>query len=213
MDSEDRIVDSANSALLAMGMAPLPRERIRDIIGLGLREAVQTLFPDSTQSFCDRFVAHYRDRFLSTHGTPMPMFEGARSTLELLRERGYTLAVATGKSRRGLDRVLVDTGLAELFAATRCADETTSKPDPRMLTELMHELGAARHRTLMVGDSEYDLAMAQNAGVGAVGVGYGVHGCERLAQFGPLACLENITELPRWLDRSGRPANRGQEAT
>lgn len=199
MDSADRIVSSVNAALEDMRMAPLPDGQIRNIIGLGLREAVEALLPGRPESLYERFIDHYREHFLVADPTPMPLFEGVPETLEHLLSAGYLLAVATGKSRRGLDRVLRDSGLHAYFVATRCADETRSKPHPQMLLELMSETGAAPEETLMVGDSVYDLEMALNAGVARIGVGYGVHGCPRLLPFAPLTCLNRISDLVDWL--------------
>jgi phosphoglycolate phosphatase len=128
--------------------------------------------------------------------------------LERLAAEGYLLAVATGKSRVGLDRSLGETGLQDLFHATRCADETFSKPHPQMLLELMDELGVAAGRTLMVGDTVYDLQMALNARAYALAVCHGVHPPERLLDLGPLACLESLGEIPEWLaGRGGRNAS------
>jgi phosphoglycolate phosphatase len=200
MDSEERIVASASAAIAELGLPPRSREAIRNIIGLGLPEAMQALYPGLDARSYVRLIDRYRDHFLAEAGSPMPLFPGAAETLTELRAAGFTLAVATGKSRRGLDRALAETQLAGLFAATRCADETRSKPHPQMLLELMAELGRPAAATLMIGDSEYDLQMALEAGVAAVGVGYGVKGCERLLDYRPLACFDVIQELPGWLN-------------
>ena len=200
MDSEDRIVGSAKGAMTDLGLEPRSDEAIRDIIGLGLREAMQVLYPELHPETHTALVERYRVRFLAEGGIPMPLFPGAHETLTALRREGYLLAVATGKGRRGLDHVLAESGLAPLFAATRCADETRSKPHPQMLLELMATLGTGPDETLMIGDSEYDLQMALEAGVPSLGVSYGVKDCERLLDYRPLACLDAIEELPAWLD-------------
>ncbi len=199
MDSEDKIVASASAALSDLSLPPVPRDRIRNIIGLGLREAVETLLPGRSDSFYRQYIDRYRFHFLEADSTPMPLFEGVVESLNSLRDQGYLLAVATGKSRRGLDRVLDETGLGHLFEATRCADEAPSKPHPGMLEELMDELRVPPATTLMVGDTEYDLQMARNAGTAAVAVCYGVHERHRLLEFAPLACLDAIDELENWL--------------
>ncbi len=199
MDSEDRIVASASAALSDLSLAPLPRERISNIIGLGLREAVESLLPRRSDGFYRQYIDRYRYHFLEADMTPMPLFEGVAESLSQLRDQGYLLAVATGKSRRGLDRVLDETGLGQLFVATRCADEAPSKPHPGMLEELMQELRVCPEETLMVGDTEYDLQMAQNAGTPAIAVSYGVHERRRLLECAPLACLDAINELGDWL--------------
>ena len=199
MNSESRIVASVAAALSDLSLPALPHERIRNIIGLGLREAVEVLLPGRSDSFYGQYIDRYRYHFLEGDTTPMPLFDGVRETLHELRDRGWMLAVATGKSRRGLDRALDETGLGQLFAATRCADESPSKPHPGMLEELMDQLQVRPDDTLMVGDTEYDLQMALNAGTSAIAVCYGVHERERLLEFAPLACLNAISELKDWL--------------
>src|SRR5690606_33622174 len=118
-----------------------------------------------------------------------------------LEDRGHLLAVATGKSRAGLARVLENTGLQRRFLATRCADQCTPKPAPDMLLELVDELGVDRERTLMIGDTTHDLGMAANAGVSAVAVTYGAHPAEELRPFDPLAMVDSMAELHQWLCR------------
>lgn len=199
MDSEAQIVRCMQAAMGDMELPVLAPPRIRDIIGLGLKEAIDRLFPGQDDAFHARMVERYRHHWLgSERGSEL--FEGAERTLVELRERGYLLGVATGKGRQGLDKVLVETGLGALFDATRCSDETRSKPDPLMLQEIMTVLGVTPDRTLMIGDTEYDLVMARNAGVDAMAVGYGVHTPERLLEHGPLDCLERIDQLLPWLD-------------
>jgi phosphoglycolate phosphatase len=199
MDSEAKIVASARAAAHDLALPGLAPERVRNIIGLGLQEASEALFPGRDAGFHARFIECYRHHFLVADQTPMPLFEGAAETLAALSEDGYLLAVATGKARRGLNRVMEETGLEHLFGASRCADEAPSKPHPQMLREIMDELGVGGAETVMVGDTEYDLAMARNAGTHAIAVSYGVHACERLLQFAPLTCLDRISELTEWL--------------
>jgi phosphoglycolate phosphatase len=146
------------------------------------------------------YTEAYREFFFDPDA-PQDLFEGARDTLEHLLGEGYLLAVATGKSRRGLDRVLHELGMESWFHATRCADETSSKPDPRMLHEILSELGLSADRSVMVGDTEYDLAMAAQANMPSVGVSYGVHDKERLMQHQPLAFIDSISELPGILSK------------
>jgi phosphoglycolate phosphatase len=199
MDSEARIVSSVSAAIADLGLPTRSTQAIGDIIGLGLPEAMQALFPDLPAGDRGMLIDRYRHHFLEADPTPMPLFPGVRETLLTLSREGYLLAVATGKSRRGLDRALKESGLSSLFGASRCADETRSKPHPQMLVELMDALGAPGPQTLMIGDSEYDLQMAIAAGVASAGVGYGVKGCERLLDYEPLACFDTLLELPAWL--------------
>ena len=208
VDSEGRIVACMEAAFQDLDLTPLPRDQLRDVIGLGLAEAVARLLPRADESLRRRFVERYRHHYLARSGAPTPLFPGARRTLERLAADGYLLAVATGKSRRGLARSLEETGCAHLFAVTRCADECFSKPHPQMLQEIMTDLDTPPERTLMIGDTEYDLLMARNAGVPRIGVSYGVHGRERLLRHAPLVCLDRIEALPPWLE--GQDDSRGQ---
>jgi phosphoglycolate phosphatase len=208
MDSEARIVACIQGAFADLDLAPPSREDARDVIGLGLDEAIARLWPGSEPAGRSELVQRYRRRFLVTDSTPSALFPGARETLERLAERGHYLAVATGKSRAGLDKELDIAGLRPLFQATRCADETFSKPHPQMLLEIMDELGARAAETLMVGDTEYDMQMAANARVPALAVCHGVHPPERLMACDILACLESLGEIPDWIaarcvERSG----------
>ena len=199
MDSAARIVACMQAAVGDVG-EPLPSESaIRDIIGLGLQEAVQALLPGLSPSRCEQIVQRYRHHFLVENQTPSELFTGVRSVIEELASAGYLLAIATGKGRHGLDRVLEATGLRGFFHATRCADETRSKPHPEMLLQLMDELGGAPEETLMIGDTEYDMQMARNAGAWSLGVSYGVHPCGRLHKHWPLGCLDSPAQIPSWL--------------
>jgi phosphoglycolate phosphatase len=201
MDSEARIVGSMRAAGNDVGLAPLDDMTLRNVIGLGLKEAIETLYPgaglDAHRAFADR----YRHHFLAEDGIPSTFFSGAPELLRGLHRRGLLLGVATGKSRRGLNRVFAELNCGDLFHATRCADEAFSKPHPLMLLDIMEELGALPEETVMIGDTEYDLQMANNAGVGAIGVSYGVHERERLLGHRPLACVDSIRDLSAWLDR------------
>ena len=200
MDSEARIVACVRAAVEDLGLEDPGDDRIRDIIGLGLTEAVTTLFPGSDEARVQRIALRYRHHFLGANQTPSTLFAGAVPVLETLASREYLLAVATGKGRQGLDQALAETGLGRLFHATRCADETFSKPHPQMLHELMDELGADPGETLMIGDTEYDMQMAVNAGTERLAVSYGVHAPERLLKHRPLGCLDSIGELVSWLE-------------
>ncbi len=202
MDSQARIVDCLQAAFVEVGQPMPSREVAADIIGLGLDEAMARLWPTADVAQRQLVADHYRRHFLGGNTTPSALFPGALETLEWLRTAGYLLAVATGKSRRGLQLSLAETGLAGYFQATRCADESFSKPHPQMLLEIMDELGVAPTRTLMIGDTEYDLQMAANAGAGALAVCYGVHAPERLRALRPLACLNSLAAIPEWLLRS-----------
>lgn len=200
MDSEARIVACLRAAIDETGLPHLPDEALRNIIGLGLREALMTLYPEGTDQEHDALVLHYRNHFLDFNDTPSPLFEGADDLIRDLHAQGHFLAVATGKGRNGLDKVLEETALGQYFHYTRCADETHSKPHPQMLLDIMDWLGMDASDALMIGDTEFDLQMAQNAGVKSLGVSYGVHDKARLLACEPLACLDSVAEVSDWLN-------------
>lgn len=199
MDSQARIVNCMQGAMRDTGVEVLTPETIRGIIGLGMREVTVTLFPDADENFIVDFTAAYRRHFVELDETPSALFPGAAEVVQGLGERDYLLAVATGKSHRGLTKVLGETGIGSCFQATRCADQTHSKPHPQMLEELMDELGVEPARTLMIGDTSFDLQMARNARAGALAVSYGAHPVDDLLALEPLDHIDAITELPTWL--------------
>ena len=206
MDSTGQIIAAATLAIAQLGLPERPPEAIRDIIGLGLREAWQRLFPGHGPDGFMPFVEAYRDHFLAPAQQTARLFERAAEVVEALAGEGFLLAVATGKSRRGLDRELAATGLERFIRASRSADEGRSKPDPEMLLHLMKALNTPAEATLMVGDTEWDLEMARRAGVRAVAVSYGAHTAERLNRFAPLACIGAIEALPAVLAGNGLQA-------
>lgn len=199
MDSVARIVACTQAAARDLGLPVPPHEQAKQIIGLGLHDAMARLFGITDEGEVQAVAERYRFHFLGDEPTPETLFEGAESLLRGLDAQGYLLAIATGKSRRGLDHVLAKTELAELFVATRCADETHSKPNPQMLFDIMSETGMAAEKTLMIGDTEYDMLMAGNAGTDGLGVTYGVHGREHLLEHGALDCLDRLDLVAPWL--------------
>jgi len=201
MDSEAQIVSCLHAAIRDLSLDALDDDTVKNVIGLGLREAIDTLVPGRDAAFHERFVAQYRRHWFSSPASRL--FEGVTQMLELCRRQGLLLGIATGKSRRGLDRVLEETGLTGVFDASRCADEAPSKPHPQMLIDVMRELEVAPDQTIMVGDTEYDMQMAARAGTGKIAVTCGVHSAERLARHAPLASLRHIAEFPDWMRRAG----------
>ena len=199
MDSEARIVGCLRRAFRELEQPVPPPEEARDVIGLGLDQAMRRLHPSADVTLRGELSRRYRYLFLRADPSASPLFEGARETVAELHRRELLLAVATGKSRVGLEQALDDSGLRGYFHAQRCAEQTQSKPHPQMLLEILDELGVRAEDALMVGDTEYDMQMARNAGVPAVAVSYGVHEPERLLAHGPLACLDRISDLPDWL--------------
>ena len=199
MDSAAKIVNCFQAALIDVGRSPLPESAIRHIIGLGLREALVELLPDADDAVRGAIADRYREHFLHLDGTDMVLFPDVVEGLERLGAVGFRLAIATGKARRGLERVLTATNLRHLFCASRCADEAYSKPHPRMLEDILSHTGVTPERALMIGDTTYDLQMAAAASVPSVAVSYGVHPRERLLEHQPLACLDSFHEVCQWL--------------
>lgn len=198
MDSTATIVSSIQGACRDLGLVEPSDEAARHIIGLGLNEAIAHLLPQLPEAEYPRLIERYRYYYLGKDHE-IPLFAGADSIVRDLHAAGFLLGVATGKSRRGLDRVLDQTSLRPYFHATRCADECFSKPHPEMLEQLMDELGMARDRTLMIGDTSHDLLMAKNAGVASLAVSYGAHARADLLTHAPLECVANIQEMEAWL--------------
>jgi phosphoglycolate phosphatase len=200
MDSQARILNCMRAAIREMGAATRSDEEILNIIGLGLAEAIQTLYPEQNRAFVNVIAESYREHFLELDQTPSALFDKVREVLQGLRESGYLLAVATGKARQGLEKGFETTQLQELFHSSRCADETTSKPHPHMLQEIITDLGMSPAETLMIGDTEYDMQMSNHAGTHALAVSYGVHALPRLMRHNPLGYIDAIAELPQWLE-------------
>lgn len=202
MDSAAHITACMRNAIAAVGAEPRTDAQIRHIIGLGLEEAVRALYPGQPASLIGAIVEEYRQEFLlRSQANASALFPGARETLYALADAGYQLAIATGKSRRGLDKVLAETGLQGLFPITRCADETHSKPHPRMLQEILVDYNAEPADALMIGDSVYDMQMARAIRMDALAVAYGVHSLELLLQHGPTGHVDRVTAIPSWLDK------------
>jgi phosphoglycolate phosphatase len=200
IDSTGRIVSSIRAAARDLDL-PLPTvEAARDIIGLGLPEAIRVLFPTSGDDIIEPLTQRYAHYYLGEDETPTALFPGVQHALESLHGKGYRLAVATGKSRRGLEHVFAETGLGWLFELSRCADETTSKPDPHMLHEILEQTGVDRSEALMIGDTEYDLEMGARAGIDTVAVSYGAHHIDRLKVLKPVREVHHFPELEHWLD-------------
>jgi phosphoglycolate phosphatase len=198
MDSAAAIVACIQAASADLGWPVPSRAAASHIIGLGLVEAVEALFPGRPPDDLPRLVERYRHHYLA-QDHELQLFPGADTLIADLHGRGHQLAVATGKARRGLDRAFAHTGLAPFFHASRTADETHSKPHPAMIEELLDELGIAPAQALMIGDTSHDLQMARNAGVDALAAGYGAHPAGHLAEFAPRALCASFDELAAWL--------------
>lgn len=198
LDSTGAIVEAVQAACRDLDQPEPSDEHARQVIGLGLAEALRHSVPRLQDDQFPQMVERYKYHYLS-RDHELRLFDGIRELLAQLHASGFLLAVATGKSRRGLDRSLAQSGLSVYFSASRCADECFSKPHPQMLDELMVEFAVPPERTLMVGDTTHDLQMAINAGVAGLAVDYGAHSATALDALNPLARLCSTAELARWL--------------
>ncbi|MDP3293292.1 MAG: HAD-IA family hydrolase [Nevskia sp.] len=197
-DSAGHIVSTTQKAILDLGLPPRENHQIAELIGLGLLDGMRRLYPEFDPNWVmAQLFAHRRESGLKIHSTPL--FDGAAEALAALRDQGFRLAVATGKPRAGLDGAFDEHDLRSLFEISRCADETADKPHPLMLEEILRETGVAADRALMIGDTEYDVAMAAAVGVPALGVACGVHAPGRLLAAGAMAVIKDARALPAWL--------------
>jgi phosphoglycolate phosphatase len=202
MDSTGTIVRCIQASARDLGL-PVPDQRAASyVIGLGLQDAMEAVLPGLNPKYYPRMVERYRYHYLS-QDQELVLFDGVPEMLADLAQQGYFLAVATGKSRVGLNRALDTTRLLSVFDATRCADETFSKPHPAMLHELTRELGQDLKRTVMVGDTTHDLQMAVNAGAGGIAVHYGAHTPQELQSLAPLYAADSVAQLHAWLSEHG----------
>ena len=167
----------------------------KDVIGLSIERAIEALYSDANADEVLDLVRRYESAYFSKKISRDDLFSGVYEMLEALKQKGFKLAVATGKTREGLDEALSATNTLDLFCLTRCADETQSKPHPQMLEEIMAHTQILRERTLMIGDSTHDLQMALNAGIASIGVTSGAHDSEQLKNYLPLHCFLQSTEL------------------
>lgn len=197
-DSTQLIVNAIRKASVEAGLDDPGQVAASSIIGLGLREALTALFGDVPPEKIQQIAAHYNVHY-NAGESEIPLFDGVFDAVQQLHEEGFKLAVATGKGRGGLNRALQYSRLGPFFGATRCVDECYSKPHPQMILELMHHLDAVPERTLMVGDTSFDLQMARNANVASLAVSYGAHPLENLLPHGPLAHFDQFTKMHQWL--------------
>jgi phosphoglycolate phosphatase len=201
IDSPATIAECMQAASRDLGLAVPQLERATHVIGLGLSDALKIVAPGLPGERYPEFIAAYRRHFLAREDR-MRVFAGMSGLLQRLSQT-RTLAIATGKSRRGLERSLEATGVRGLFAASRCADETTPKPYPAMLLELMQELSVESGSVLMIGDTSHDMEMARAAGVDGLAVTYGAHPERELRACGPRGCVASVEALDRWLGENG----------
>lgn len=200
-DSTGLIVAGMQRAIDALGLEPRADETIRGLIGIDFREALAELYPEHDPAELEAALMVLRRRAGGDGQQHAPLYPGVRPLLGRLHGLGYRLAVATGKSRAGLESALArHRGLGRRFLATRTADETAAKPDPRMLHELLAHSAVPPQRALMVGDTDYDMQMAEAAGVPGIAVVGGAHAAERLAASPAHEVLDSISDFAAWLD-------------
>ena len=206
VDSIERIVTSIQFASKSIINMDVSESQAKNVIGLGLSEAIQKLHPELDKhqhaTELNNIADAYRQHYLYKNTVPAPLFTGVDTLLNELLNDGYTLAISTGKSRAGLEQSIDEHQLATYFAVTKCAGENKSKPHPEMLHEILHELNFSAAQTLMIGDSEHDLKMASNASMKSIGVTQGVHDAKTLGKHNPLICLNDITELSSYLNHN-----------
>ena len=195
IDSIDWIVNCLQRAAEDCQLDIPGEQESKDIIGLSLVKATNQLFPGIDSGKQEQLFKSYSQYFFSKPISDQDFFEGVYDMLKKLKETEHQLAVATGKTRAGLQKALIATGVSDLFSTTRCADETASKPDPRMLLEIIDELDVEKNRVLMIGDSVHDIQMAENAGIASVAVSCGAHSSIILEKYNPLACFQQTTDL------------------
>jgi len=195
MDSIGRIVSSMQAAAHHYKLTIPTVMQVKGIIGLSFPKAFELLFPDASEEKIKDIFSQYRYQYLEEVTTPAPLFENALSLLKLLNDNNKLLAVATGKSRQGLERVFTSTQTADFFHASRSGDEANSKPDPEMLISLLDELNLTAKQAVMIGDTSYDMEMAQAAGIDRIGITLGVHSREILNGYQPVAIVDSLLEL------------------
>ncbi len=195
VDSIEHIASSLHQAAAELGFPTLEKAAYRNIIGLGMVDALQALYPAATDLDITGIREAYSRYFFAKEATPQQIFNGMTEVITDLRTGGKGRAVATGKSRRGLDSALHSSGLGSHFDVTRCADETRSKPHPAMLEEILHFYSISPAEAVMVGDTTFDLEMAQRIGMPSIGVRWGSHDDESLGRFAPRAIVGSVKEL------------------
>jgi len=199
MDSEARIVNSIQAAARECGFPVLSDYVSKQIIGLSLEKAILGLYSNAKQSQVVAMAEAYTQYFLEDCKVPMDVFDGAESLLLNLKQCGLKLAIATGKSRKGLDQVLGDCGFGVYFDMTRTPVESASKPDPLMLEQILAEFALSVDEVVMIGDTTFDMEMAQSIGMDRIALSHGVHQMELLAEYNPVAQLDSLQELNLWL--------------
>lgn len=195
MDSASKIISCMQIAAKACDVDVPSAEAVSHIIGISLKPAIMQLFDTHDEALADKLVDAYKHAYIAQDQTPCPLFDGTESLLVSLKAQGATLAVATGKARRGLARAWENTNTGHFFTTSRCADEAESKPSSDMLKQILAELEVAPQNAVMIGDTTYDMQMAEQIGMDRIGVSYGVHAQVHLERHDPIAIVHSIREL------------------
>lgn len=195
LDSIGIIVNSIHAAAKEFGLPLLDDQTVKNIIGLRLDSAVSKLYPELSPEQLTKYLESYAKNFVTMEKNLPDLYPNVLETLQELRKNGYLLAIATGKSRKGLDRILKALGLFDFFDEIRCADETAGKPDPLMLNELLAYFRLNHQQAVMVGDASFDLQMANNANIKSIAVSYGAQSPEVLKNYSPMAIINQFDEL------------------
>jgi len=201
MDSVPKIVTCLQNTARQLGIAVPTVQQAKDVIGLSLANATEALFPAHLH-LNDELVAAYKAQYRELDVTPTPLFADVETVLKQLSDAGMQLAVATGKGREGIDRLLNESGLGKYFATVKCSDDAKSKPSPDMLEQILQEQGIAKRDAVMVGDSQLDMAMANAAGIACIGVSFGAHSPAQLLQHTPLCVVDSYQQLLQVLTTS-----------
>lgn len=202
VDSIEQITVSLQAASMKICGEHISENAARGVIGLGLQEAVEQLHPEKPQSLTKKIADAYRYHYVHENKIPARLFKGVTEMLEELSDEGFVLAIATGKSRTGLEHALTEHPVRRYFTTTRCAGENKSKPHPQMIRGILDETNINPDNSLMIGDTEHDLMMAKNANIDAIAVTHGAHSADRLMIHRPLICLDKVTDLSTLLLRN-----------
>lgn len=205
MDSEARIVASIQYAAKNAGYPVLPYDVSKSIIGLSLEKAIYTLYPDANEAGVAAMAESYTEYFLNHADVDMKPFDGAETLLKMLKQAGVKVAIATGKSRRGLDQVLSEVGFESYFDMTRTPVEAKSKPSPLMLQQIVDEFGLSVGEAVMVGDTEFDMQMAQNINMDVIALSHGVHDLDVLKTYEPVSYFDDLHSMADWLQHHIKP--------
>lgn len=199
INSEAKIVASIQESARRCGLPVLSDHESKQIIGLSLDNAILGLYPEATEQQIQQMATAYSQHFLEESAVKMEAFDGAETLLKALRKAPIKVAIATGKSRRGLDQILAEFAFEPYFDITRTPVESASKPDPLMLSQILEAYGLEPHQAVMIGDTEFDMEMAQTLNMDRIALSHGVHDIVRLQKYHPVACFDSLVELQTWL--------------